>query len=648
MQTNFLHDSIIDKSGTKGSAIRYLKKKGCTDEDINIVAAVFLAADHLSTEDEWKAFRPLWKRYCEEELFSNLTDAKKKQIMTNLFDNYFTNQLKWGYAHSPGEVKSTNGLESGWRWLRKEIQRKLKKNHNAKNEGNFSTVVDVIRKWSSRSTNKAFVGAPVHYFSDWNAIRNMRSDEGSLDAQFRLMVCYDKQTSELVSTFPFDENVETNSKRSLVCYLASSNLVNSLQKQYHDKSVNPMGHSRTSRMDGRTSGKKRTTKWQNDKDERSAIMSGLSAFLASKLVCLNQLSTLSSLTQSLEFHTSTMNKDEHPYALESDDCFSYLRRRCYRLPKNASTTRYSEKIKELRSTLRSVSVSSEQREDIESDIDNLNDRMKHLKYGLSADDYKALGEIGKEANINESFSSLTGVRNFDIDRLQKKNEVDKWGETGDTDTDQCVIKNKENHGYNIADEGMGKAQSLTKIMQKPVNNVSDTCAITSRKMSENRKEPITAKASSSARVVNRQRDNPSLIIINGEALGNFCRATVEWDDIKEGDLQYHNALASVSSRKRVPKVRVNCSCDDFRINGTCDESKFLGLLAGKEYPPASCVKSSDPHTPVTWQEVRTDLINSFKKRCYFFDNEVVNKLDIKPPNVNPWTANEDTVNSKHN
>ena len=99
----------------------------------------------------------------------------------------------------------------------------------------------------------------MHYFSDWNAIRKMRSDEGSLYAQFRLMVCYDKQTSELVSTFPFDENVETNSKRSLVCYLASSNLVNSLQEQYHEEAVNPMGHSITSRMDGRTSRKKRTT-----------------------------------------------------------------------------------------------------------------------------------------------------------------------------------------------------------------------------------------------------------------------------------------------------------------------------------------------------------------------------------------------------
>ncbi len=167
----------------------------------------------------------------------------------------------------------------------------------------------------------------------------------------------------------------------------------------------------------------------------------------------------------------------------------------------------------------------------------------------------------KPANVNASFSSLTGVRNFDIDSLRKKNEVDKWGETGDTNL--CVIGNKKNHEYNIADEGMGKAQSFTKLMQKPINNVRDTCAITNRDISENRKEPFTAKASSSARVVNRQRDNSSLTIINREALGNFCRATVEWDNMKEGGLQYHNALESVSSKKGVTKVRVNCSCDDF-------------------------------------------------------------------------------------
>ena len=123
---------------------------------------------------------------------------------------------------------------------------------------------------------------------------------------------------------------------------------------------------------------------------------------------------------------------------------------------------------------------------------------------------------------------------------------------------------------------------------------------------------------------------------------------MEWEDQKKGDLPNHSALAKTSSQKREKQVRVSCTCDAYRINGTCDESKFLGLLAGEEYPPPSCVKHSDPDTPVPWKQVRKELIEKFKKRCLFFDDEIVNTLDTKPPKMNPWTSIVESVNSKNN
>lgn len=96
-------------SGTKGSLICYLSDKKCSCSDISDMVAYCLAIRHLPSRKCWLVLRGMLIKHCDNAMFIEKTKKVKKEIMHNIFERYFTVELKWGYSHEPGNVHSIQG-----------------------------------------------------------------------------------------------------------------------------------------------------------------------------------------------------------------------------------------------------------------------------------------------------------------------------------------------------------------------------------------------------------------------------------------------------------------------------------------------------------------------------------------------------------
>ena len=157
-----------------------------------------------------------------------------------MFDYYFSENLKWGHAHGPGETRSTNGLEKGWYYVCEEIK-SLMKDNRTNDLGQLGAVLTTINKWPSCISNVPYVVNPVHYMVDWDEIDKMR---GGLYAEFRMMVCYDLETDELITECPFSDMSKC---KGIICFLPSARTTSCLPELFQS-GKNSLDHSRSFKM----------------------------------------------------------------------------------------------------------------------------------------------------------------------------------------------------------------------------------------------------------------------------------------------------------------------------------------------------------------------------------------------------------------
>lgn len=210
-----------------------------------------------------------------------------------MFNHYFTEVLKWGYSHDHGETSSTNGLEKGWDYFRKEVNRVSSKNPH-RDPSKLSSVLTTIQHWSFRPCNRPFAIAPVQSMTDWDTIDAMRASKG-LSSDFRLMICYDLKTNNVVDNIPFHLHKRCS---SMVCFLPSVSVTEYCAMQYDMAFSNPTGHSRPAQL----TGVNRTTKWYHNKLERRHYMATVFELLKGEYGYLLFVSSISSVCIQLQLY----------------------------------------------------------------------------------------------------------------------------------------------------------------------------------------------------------------------------------------------------------------------------------------------------------------------------------------------------------
>lgn len=103
------------------------------------------------------------------------------------------------------------------------------------------------------------------------------------------------------------------------------------------------------------------------------------------------------------------------------------------------------------------------------------------------------------------------------------------------------------------------------------------------------------------------------------ALGNFCR---------------------VKAEETAGEWKISCSCEDYRRDGTCGESRVFGLMTAERYPPDYCVAQE---SELRWEDVRNLLFARFDEDtiAHSVDAPPVGKVDEmeapeNPPLSDPW------------
>ena len=159
---------------------------------------------------------------------------------------------------------------------------------------------------------------------------------------------------------------------------------------------------------------------------------------------------------------------------------------------------------------------------------------------------------------NEKFRML---RKHDLSRLNTKQESMKWSIYDQADIESTRESSQDNNSDSLHD-------SSETINDPAVDKTSqDSLNVDNQKTTTNKK--------------NNAYEHP----LSGVELGNFKRVIV---------------TASQQD------CRIVCSCEKFRRDGTCIESKLFGLLVGEKYPHPSCI---DKEQVVTWQRIRHELID---------------------------------------
>ena len=92
--------------------------------------------------------------------------------------------------------------------------------------------------------------------------------------------------------------------------------------------------------------------------------------------------------------------------------------------------------------------------------------------------------------------------------------------------------------------------------------------------------------------------------LTGAALGNFIKVTVHTHTV--GQLG-------------IPRSNIRCNCEDYRRDGTCQESKLFGLLH-RCYPPDNCIY----HLQVKpWSSVTTEILNALEDTCITWEEDCI-------------------------
>ena len=106
--------------------------------------------------------------------------------------------------------------------------------------------------------------------------------------------------------------------------------------------------------------------------------------------------------------------------------------------------------------------------------------------------------------------------------------------------------------------------------------------------------------------------------LTGAALGNFIKVTVHTHTVGQSG---------------IPRSYIRCNCEDYRRDGTCQESKLFGLLH-RCYPPENCIG----HLQVKpWSSATTDILDALDDTCITWEqNCSENKERTSPPLKDPW------------
>ena len=238
----------------------------------------------------------------------------------------------------------------------------------------LSSVLTTIQHWSFRPCNRPFAIAPVQSMTDWDTIDAMRASKG-LSSDFRLMICYDLETNNVVDHIPFHLHKRCS---SMVCFLPSVSVIEYCAMQYDMVFSNQTGHSRPAQL----TGVNRTTKWYHNKLERRHYMATIFELLKGEYGYL-YLFCLYSTTIILSTICSFLTTDEHPNALDGDTVHSYLQRRCYRVAKNVYHANTRSQINALTSSMKSSNTDPDACAAISSDIEHMKETQKFLYDGLS-------------------------------------------------------------------------------------------------------------------------------------------------------------------------------------------------------------------------------------------------------------------------
>lgn len=231
--------------------------------------------------------------------------------------------------------------------------------------------------------------------------------------------------------------------------------------------------------------------------------------------------------------------DEHPFRIQDEDIFEYIRRRCQR-----------------------YSLFNSDR-DMKVRVKQINDCMKNEKFRM--------------------------LRKHDLSRLNNEQESMKWSIYDEADIESTRESSHDNNSDSLHD-------SSETLNEPAVDKTSQDSS-----NDDNQKTTINKKKKKNA------YEHP----LSGVELGNFKRVIV---------------TASQEDS------RIVCSCEKFRRDGTCIESKLFGLLVGEKYPPPSCI---DKEQVVTWQRIRHELIDVFAKKQITY-HSVLDK-DYHPPAKDPMT-----------
>ena len=106
--------------------------------------------------------------------------------------------------------------------------------------------------------------------------------------------------------------------------------------------------------------------------------------------------------------------------------------------------------------------------------------------------------------------------------------------------------------------------------------------------------------------------------LTGAALGNFIKVSVHTHKVGQSG---------------IPRSNIRCNCEDYRRDGTCQESKLFGLLH-MCYPADNCID----HIQVKpWSSAKTEILTALERACITWEENCIdNKERTSPPLKDPW------------
>jgi len=228
IRTNYNSKGVGHGSGTKGSLLRYMARKKCTDKHITSVWAFFHSFRQIPTREEWKAAHPLLVLHVQNELFNDLKPELADLIRKHMFAEYFDWEPKWGPAHFPGQVASINGLEKGWFYDRKDTKDLMHK-FGGKSYQVMAYFEHISGYYTRNPPPEVFI-KPLHLKDEWDKIYAFMA---GLPGELRAAVYYD-HVGKLLAAHP----LVTGKTKSFIAYIPQAEYMNAIIEGYrHDLNV---------------------------------------------------------------------------------------------------------------------------------------------------------------------------------------------------------------------------------------------------------------------------------------------------------------------------------------------------------------------------------------------------------------------------